>query len=120
MTLAIDQANLGHDTIGPVRLVLMRSDDKLEIQELRVALPGGSRGELQGTIFDTPGQAVVFDGNLALRGTSVARFLTWAAGNALPIDAEGRRRFRPARADHRRQRQGRGARHGRQPVRNHA
>ena len=87
VTLAIDQANLGHDTVGPVQLVLKRSADKLEIQELRVALPGGSRGELQGTIFDTAGQPVVFDGHLALRGTSVARFLTWAANNTLPIEA---------------------------------
>jgi hypothetical protein len=86
VTLAIDQANLGHDAVGPVQLVMKRSADKLEIQELRVALPGGSRGELQGTIFDAAGQPVVFDGNLALRGTSVARFLTWAASNTLPIE----------------------------------
>ena len=87
-TLAIDQANLGRDAVGPVQLVLMRSDDKLEIEELRVGMPGGSRGELQGTIFDAAGKPVVFDGNLALRGTSVARFLAWATGNALPVDAK--------------------------------
>ena len=86
VTLAIDQANLGGDAVGPVQLVMKRSADKLEIQELRVALPGGSRGELQGTIFDSAGQPVVFDGNLALRGTSMARFLTWAANNTLPIE----------------------------------
>lgn len=87
VTLAIDQASLGHDAVGPVQLLLKRSADKLEIQELRVALPGGSRGELQGTIFDTTGQSVVFDGQLALRGTSIARFLGWATGNAMPVDA---------------------------------
>ncbi|NJO24453.1 MAG: hypothetical protein HC868_18000, partial [Sphingomonadales bacterium] len=87
VTLAIDQANLGHDAVGPVQLVLKRSAEKLEIQDLRVALPGGSRGELQGTIFDTRNQPLAFDGQLALRGTSAARFLTWATGNALPIDA---------------------------------
>lgn len=87
VTLAIDQASLGQDAVGPVQLLLKRSDNKLEIQELRVALPGGSRGEMQGTIFDTAGQPVVFDGHLALRGTSVARFLGWATGNAVPVDA---------------------------------
>ena len=34
------------------------------------------------------GQPVVFDGHLALRGTSMARFLTWAASNTLPIEAK--------------------------------
>jgi hypothetical protein len=87
VSLAIDQASLGHDAVGPVQLLLKRSDDKLEIQDLRVALPGGSRGEMQGTIFDTAGQPVVFDGHLSLRGTSVARFLGWATGNAVPVDA---------------------------------
>lgn len=87
VTLAIDQANLGNEAVGPVQLLLKRSEDKLEIQDLRVALPGGSRGELQGTIFDTAGQPVVFDGVLALRGTSVTRFVTWATSNALAIDA---------------------------------
>ncbi|MBX9588297.1 MAG: AsmA family protein [Hyphomonadaceae bacterium] len=90
VTLAIDQASLGHESIGPVHLLLKRSDERLEIQELRVALPGGSRGELQGTILSTvqsTAQSVVFDGRLGLRGASIARFLTWATGNALPIDA---------------------------------
>lgn len=87
VSLAIDQASLGHDAVGPVQLLLKRSDDKLEILDLRVALPGGSRGEMQGTIFDSAGQPVVFDGHLSLRGTSVARFLGWATGNAVPVDA---------------------------------
>jgi AsmA family len=86
VSLAVDQASLGGDGVGPVRLLLKRTDEKLDIQDLRVALPGGSRAELQGTIFDTA-QAVVFNGRLALRGASVTRFLTWATGDALPIDA---------------------------------
>ena len=90
-----------------MQLLLKRSADKLEIQELRVALPGGSRGELQGTIFDTAGQPVVFDGQLALRGTSVARFLGWATGNAMPVEAKADGRVRAACTDNRRQRQGR-------------
>jgi uncharacterized protein involved in outer membrane biogenesis len=86
-TFTIDQANLGHDTVGPVRLALARTDEKLEIQELRIGLPGGSRGELQGSLSGSS-QAVTFDGSLGLRGTSVARFLAWAGSGALPIDAK--------------------------------
>src|SRR5262249_4019994 len=87
-TLAIDQANLGHDAIGPIRLGLLRSDQKLEIQELRVGLPGASRADLQGILSGST-QAVAFDGSLGLRGTSVARFMAWATGNALSIDPKG-------------------------------
>jgi AsmA family/AsmA-like C-terminal region len=87
-SLIIDQANLGHETIGPVRLSLVRSHEKLEIQELRMGLPGGSHGELQGTLSG-PAEAMVFEGSLGLRGTSVARFAAWASGNALPIDPRG-------------------------------
>jgi hypothetical protein len=87
VTLVVDQANLGRDLIGPVRLLLRRSEEKLDIQDLKVALPGGSRAELQGSIYDTA-RNVVFDGRLALRGASVARFLTWATGNAVPIEAK--------------------------------
>lgn len=88
VTLAIEQANLGREAVGPVQLLLKRSDDRLEIQELRIALPGGSRGELQGKIFDAAGQPVTFDGHLSLRGSSVARFAAWASGNALPVDSK--------------------------------
>ena len=87
-TFVIDQANLGHEAIGPVQLSLVRSAEKLEIQELRVGLPGGSRGELQGVISG-PHHAVVFDGSLGLRGTSVTRFMAWATGNSIPIDPRG-------------------------------
>ena len=71
-----------------MRLSLTRSADKLEIEELRVGIPGGSRGELKGTIFG-PQDALDFDGSVSLRGTSVVRFMGWATGNAVPIDAKG-------------------------------
>ena len=65
-------------------------------------------------------QPVVFDGHLALRGTSVARFLGWATGNARASRRQGRRAVRAARADS----AGNGrvcrARSGRQPVRDNA
>ena len=87
-TLTIDQANLGRETIGPVRLALVRSDEKLEIQEFRLGLPGASRAELQGQL-SASSQGVAFDGSLGLRGSSAARFVAWATGNALSVDAKG-------------------------------
>ena len=62
--------------------------DKLEIEELRLGLPGGSRGELQGVVTGPP-EAPVFDGSIGLRGTSLVRFLGWATAGALTFDAKG-------------------------------
>ena len=85
MTLSLEQGSLGNEAVGPLQLVLKRSDEKLDIEDLRVALPGGTRAELQGSISDTA-QSVVFNGRLALRGTSVVRFLNWATVNTVPIE----------------------------------
>lgn len=87
-SFAIDQAQLGKETIGPVRLSLARAADRLEVEEFRVGIPGGSRGELKGTISG-PQDALAFDGSVSLRGTSVVRFVGWATGNTVPIDAKG-------------------------------
>ncbi len=87
-TFLIDQAHLGRETIGPLRLSLARSNEKLEIKELRVGLPGGSRGELQG-LLSGPAGPVVFEGMLGLRGSSVARFLAWASAGSLLVDPRG-------------------------------
>jgi hypothetical protein len=87
-TLAIDQANVGREAVNNVRLSLVRSQGNLEIEELRLGMPGGSRGELQ-AIVSGPPEAPTLDGSLSLRGTSVVRFLGWATGNALTFDAKG-------------------------------
>jgi hypothetical protein len=60
----------------------------LEVEELRLGMPGGSRGELQGTVSG-PADAPVFDGNLGLRGVSVVRFLGWARGTQLAPEIKG-------------------------------
>src|SRR6185312_6625307 len=87
-TLAIDQANVGREAVSNVRLSLARSHGNLEIEELRLGMPGGSRGELHGVVSG-PSEAPVFDGSLSLRGTSVVRFLGWATANAFTFDAKG-------------------------------
>jgi len=87
-TFSIDQANVGHEAVSGLRLSLARTHDKLEIETLRLAMPGGSRGELQGAVSG-PSDAPVFEGSLSLRGSSLVRFLGWATANALSFDAKG-------------------------------
>ena len=114
-SFTIDQANVGREAVSGLRLALARSSDKLEVEELRLGMPGGSRGELQGVVSG-PADAPVFDGSLGLRGTSVVRFLGWATRHAAAVRRQGRRRLRRARAAVDRARPRRGARHRRRPV----
>ena len=86
-SLVIDQANLGGESIGQVRLALTQTAKKLTIEGLRATLPGGGRGELKGDISG-PAEALVFKGSLGLRGTSATRFLAWATGNRLSLGAK--------------------------------
>jgi uncharacterized protein involved in outer membrane biogenesis len=87
-TLAIDQANVGREAVSGVHLALVRSAGKLAIEDLRLGLPGGSRGELQGSVTGPP-EAPVFEGSIGLRGTSLVRFLAWATAGALTLDPKG-------------------------------
>jgi uncharacterized protein involved in outer membrane biogenesis len=84
-SLSVTQANIGGEAISGVQLVLARAGDKLEVQDLRLGMPGGSRGELKG-VLSGPAEAPAFGGTIALRGVSLVRFLAWATGNALPAD----------------------------------
>jgi hypothetical protein len=83
----IARANLGGEPVGPVRLRLAQSASKLDIQALRIELPG-SNVDLKGDIAG-PADALAFKGRLNLRGTSAARFLAWATGRTLSLDAKG-------------------------------
>jgi hypothetical protein len=87
-TFNVDQANIGRELISGLRLTLARSRDKLEVEELRLGMPGGSRGEMQG-VMSGPAGSPVFDGSFGLRGVSVARFLSWARGSPLSSDTKG-------------------------------
>ncbi len=87
-SFTVDQANVGREAISNLQLALTRIDDRLEIETLRMGLPGGSRGELKGTVSGPP-EAPELDGSLSLRGTSLVRFLSWATAGALTFDAKG-------------------------------
>jgi uncharacterized protein involved in outer membrane biogenesis len=84
-SFTVSQANIGGEAVNGLQLVLARAGDKLEVQDLRLGMPGGSRGELQGAVLG-PQDAPVFAGTIGLRGVSLVRFLGWVTGNALPSD----------------------------------
>ena len=86
--LKIERANLGGEAVGQVRLRLAQSASKLQVEDLRLELPGGSNAEIKGDIAGPP-DAIAFKGRLNLRGTSAARFLTWATGQKQSIGAKG-------------------------------
>jgi uncharacterized protein involved in outer membrane biogenesis len=90
VSLAVDQTNLAGEVMGPVRLKLAQSPGRLEIAELRTALPGGTSLDLKGDITRGAG-APAFKGSVGLRGQSAGRFVAWATGNglAIPADADG-------------------------------
>src|SRR5215475_9156889 len=87
-TISIDQANVGREAVSGVHLALVRTAGKLAIEDLRLGLPGGSRGELKGNVTGPP-DAPVFEGSIGLRGTSLVRFLSWATAGAFTLDPRG-------------------------------
>lgn len=83
-TFAVDQANLGGEPVSGLQLALEKDKDGLKLQQLRAGLPGGARIEAAGAL--ATGQADrSFNGDVTLRGTSINRFLAWAAhGYGIP------------------------------------
>ncbi len=73
----LDQANIGGQAVSGVRLGVARTNGVLLLQELRADLPGGTKLALDGSAASTV-EAGTFQGEFALRGTSLHRFLNWA------------------------------------------
>jgi hypothetical protein len=82
--LRIEQANLGGEAVGPVRLRLAQAGRTLEIEDLRLELPGATSAVLKGAIV-TEADEPAFKGRLDLKGTSAGRFLTWATGQKVSL-----------------------------------
>ncbi|HWB46030.1 MAG TPA: AsmA family protein [Hyphomicrobiaceae bacterium] len=85
--IAVDQANLGKDSISGLSLLLRRSKAGVELQHLRAGMPGGSRVDMSGNISGPP-DAPVFEGDLALRGASLGKFVSWASGTGVTADVK--------------------------------
>ena len=74
----LDQASLGGEAVSGIKLEVARAQGVLLLNNLRAGLPGGAKLALDGAVADAAtGQA--FRGDLTLHGTSLARFLDWAA-----------------------------------------
>jgi hypothetical protein len=83
--VSVDQVNLGGEVASDVRLHLERFRGPMQMRELHLALPGGSRLDMSGQLA-VDGAETRLAGDLALRGTSYARFLGWAAKGQTLID----------------------------------
>lgn len=86
-SLSIEQANLGRDTAGGVELILARAGRDLQIDRFRGLLPGGARLDMRGTLGGTV-ESPVFVGALDLRGSSLARFTSWASNGLLSSEGK--------------------------------
>ncbi len=88
--IEIDQAKLGGETAGSVKIDAERSGTAVRLNDLRAGLPGGSRLQMSGDLKEADGK-VSFAGAGHIHGTNIARLLDWAAksGANLDIKAEG-------------------------------
>ncbi len=92
LVLDVEQANLGAEPVSGLRLVLSGRGGETNIQELRIGLPGGARADLKGLMTGN-GEETAFNGDIVLRGASLARFLTWSTAGGFGLDAARDGRF---------------------------
>jgi uncharacterized protein involved in outer membrane biogenesis len=82
----LDQATLGGEAVSGIRLDVERDSGALILRDLRAGLPGGAKLVLDGAVAGVS-DTRSFQGELALRGTSLTRFLTWAAKDPAVAEA---------------------------------
>jgi uncharacterized protein involved in outer membrane biogenesis len=88
----LDQATLGGEAVSGIQLDLARSDGTLLLEGLRAGMPGGTKLALDGSVANVAGEHT-FQGEFALRGTSLGRFLKWAVKDpavAKAVRSDGR------------------------------
>ena len=78
VTFDLDQASLGGEAVSGIKLEVARAQGTLLLNNLRAGLPGGTKLALDGAIADVA-NGKAFQGDLTLHGTSLLRFLDWAA-----------------------------------------
>lgn len=72
----LDQATLGGEAVSGIKLVVAREQGTLLLSKLQAGLPGGARVAFDGSSAAS-GQGIA--GDITLYGTSLSRFLNWAA-----------------------------------------
>lgn len=85
LALSVDQASLGQEPVSGLAVKLKAARGLTEISEFRLGLPGGSRADFAGRVTGA-GDAARYDGDLSVRGTSLARLLTWATAGGFKLD----------------------------------
>ena len=87
--LSVDQANVGGELIGGLRVELARAPGGIVVKELRRSCPA-PRLDLSGAIAEaSSGDSPVtgFVGDIALKGASLARFAGWLGKSQGPPEA---------------------------------
>lgn len=72
----LDQATLGGEAVSGIKLVVAREQGTLLLSKLQAGLPGGVRVAFDGSSAAS-GQGIA--GDITIHGTSLSRFLNWAA-----------------------------------------
>ncbi len=85
LALKVDQATLGQESVTGLAVQLSSARGVTEIDAFRLGMPGGSRAEFNGRSTGAAA-AVRYDGDLTVRGTSLARLLSWATGGGFKLD----------------------------------
>lgn len=83
--VGVEQATIGGEAASDLRLHIERFRGPMQVRELQAVLPGGTRLDLNGTV-SVQADSTSFTGDLAVRGSSYAKFLGWAAKGQTLID----------------------------------
>ncbi len=88
--LDVEQVKLGGETAGGLKIDAERRAGAVRLTELKAGLPGGTRLDLSGDLKDENGK-VSFAGSGFVRGSNLARLLTWAgkSGAQLDVNSDG-------------------------------
>ena len=85
IALNVDQANLGREAVSGLRLNAESRSGITTISDLRIGLPGGTRADAQGRLAGH-GADATFEGDVVVRGHSLARLLAWSSPHAPALD----------------------------------
>jgi hypothetical protein len=83
----LDQATLGGEAVSDIKLAVARSQGTLLLNSLQASLPGGTRVAFDGAVATDADVGQSFRGDVTVHGTSLARFLGWAAKDKAFTDA---------------------------------
>ncbi len=78
LAIEVEQANVGGGLVKNVGLRAHRKGADIILDQFTVRMPGASRIELSGRLFESQAQRLGFQGHFRLRGSNLGRFAKWA------------------------------------------